>query len=348
MSSKKIRIGLIGAGNICQNAHIPAYLKQSDVELVAVCDLNEQRAKEVAAKYNIKHVARTIEDLVALDDVDAVSICVWNNAHARAALAAVKAGKHVLCEKPMATTVAEAQAMHDASKAGGKVFMLGFVNRFRSDSLLIKEMADAGKFGDIYFARAGWLRRRGTPLGWFTDVSKSGGGPVIDIGVHVIDLTWHFMGKPEPVSVNATTHYPLGDYHTKGVGRWKALDTDNLVFNTEDSAAGSIRFANGASMNFEVSWAVNMKETGIYSYIFGKDAGASLDPLEVYGEEADYLVDLKPTIDRGDPFAREIRHFLDCIQEGKEPSITAKDGLNVQKMLNGIYDSAKAGKEIWL
>lgn len=348
MSSKKIRIGLIGAGNICQNAHIPAYLKQSDVELVAVCDLNEQRAKEVAAKYNIKHVARTIEDLVALDDVDAVSICVWNNAHARAALAAVKAGKHVLCEKPMATTVAEAQAMHDASKAGGKVFMLGFVNRFRSDSLLIKEMADAGKFGDIYFARAGWLRRRGTPLGWFTDVSKSGGGPVIDIGVHVIDLTWHFMGKPEPVSVNATTHYPLGDYHTKGVGRWKALDTDNLVFNTEDSAAGSIRFANGASMNFEVSWAVNMKETGIYSYIFGKYAGASLDPLEVYGEEADYLVDLKPTIDRGDPFAREIRHFLDCIQESKEPSITAKDGLNVQKMLNGIYDSAKAGKEIWL
>lgn len=348
MSSKKIRIGLIGAGNICQNAHIPAYLKQSDVELVAVCDLNEERAKEVAAKYNIRHVARTIEDLVALDDVDAVSICVWNNAHARAALAAVKAGKHVLCEKPMATTVAEAQAMHDASKAGGKVFMLGFVNRFRSDSLLIKEMADAGKFGDIYFARAGWLRRRGTPLGWFTDVSKSGGGPVIDIGVHVIDLTWHFMGKPEPVSVNATTHYPLGDYQTKGVGRWKALDTDNLVFNTEDSAAGSIRFSNGASMNFEVSWAVNMKETGIYSYIFGKDAGASLDPLEVYGEEANYLVDLKPTIDRGDPFAREIRHFLDCIQEGKEPSITAKDGLNVQKMLNGIYDSAKAGKEIWL
>ena len=348
MSNGKIRIGLIGAGNICQNAHIPAYLKQSDVELVAVCDLNEERAKEVAAKYNIRHVTKTIEDLVALEDVDAVSICVWNNAHARAALAAVKAGKHVLCEKPMATTVAEAQAMHDASKAGGKVFMLGFVNRFRSDSLLIKEMADAGKFGDIYFARAGWLRRRGTPLGWFTDVSKSGGGPVIDIGVHVIDLTWHFMGKPEPVSVNATTHYPLGDYKTKGVGRWMALDTDNPIFNTEDSAAGTIRFANGASMNFEVSWAVNMKETGIYSYIFGKDAGASLDPLEIYGEEANYLVDLKPTVDRGDPFAREIRHFLDCIKEGKEPSITTKDGLHVQKMLNGIYDSARAGREIWL
>ncbi len=348
MSNKKIRIGLIGAGNICQNAHIPAYLKQEDVELVAVCDLNEARATEVATKYNIRHVAKSIEDLVALDDVDAVSICTWNNAHARAALAAVKAGKHVLCEKPMATTVAEAQAMYDASKNSGKVFMLGFVNRFRSDSLLIKEMADAGKFGDIYFARAGWLRRRGTPLGWFTDVSKSGGGPVIDIGVHVIDLTWHFMGKPEPVSVSATTHYPLGDYKTKGVGRWLAFDTDNLVFNTEDSAAGTIRFANGASMNFEVSWAVNMKETGIFSYVFGKDAGVSLDPLEVYGEDSNYLVDLKPTIAAGDPFAREIRHFLDCIRDGSEPSIPAKDGLNVQKMLNGIYDSAKAGREILL
>ena len=348
MEDGKIRIGLIGAGNIAQNAHIPAYLKQKDVELVAVCDLNENRAKEVAAKYQIKHVPKTIEDLVALDDVDAVSICTWNNAHARAALAAVKAGKHVLCEKPMAMTVAEAQAMRDAAKGTGKVFMLGFVNRFRDDSLLIKTMADAGKFGDIYFARAGWLRRRGTPLGWFTDVSKSGGGPVIDIGVHVIDLTWHFMGKPEPVSVSATTHYPLGDYKTKGIGRWEAFDTDNLIFNTEDSAAGTIRFANGASMNFEVSWAVNMKETGIYSYLFGKKAGASLDPLAFYGEEENYLVDSTPTIGRGDAFAREIRHFLDCIIEGKEPSITADDGVNVQKMLNGIYDSAKAGKEILL
>ncbi len=348
MSNRKIRIGLIGAGNICQNAHIPAYLKQDDIELVAVTDLKESRAQEVADKYAIKHVASSIEDLVSLDDVDAVSICTWNNAHARAALAAVKAGKHVLCEKPMATSVAEAQAMYDAARGSDKTFMLGFVNRFRSDSLVIKDMADAGKFGDIYFARAGWLRRRGTPLGWFTDVSKSGGGPVIDIGVHVIDLTWHFMGKPTPISVNATTHYPLGDYKTKGVGRWKALDTDNLVFNTEDSAAGTIRFDNGASMNFEVSWAVNMKDTGIYSYVFGKDAGASLDPLEIYGEEANYLVDMKPTTDKGDPFAREIRHFLDCVQTGATPSIPAIDGLSVQKMLNGIYDSAKAGKEVLL
>lgn len=346
MKDKKIRIGLIGAGNICQNAHIPAYLKQKDVELVAVCDLNLERAKEVSLKYGIPKVSETIEKLVSLEEVDAVSICTWNNAHAKAALAAIGAGKHVLCEKPMAMTVAEAEAMADAAKLGGKVFMMGFVNRFRSDAMVIKEMADARKFGDIYFARAGWLRRRGTPLGWFTDVSKSGGGPVIDIGVHVIDLTWHFMGKPRPIAVSATTHYPLGDYKTKGVGRWKALDTDDLVFNTEDSAAGTIRFENGASMNFEVSWAVNMKETGIYSYIFGKDAGASLDPLEIYGEEANYLVDAKPTTDRGDSFEREIRHFLDCIVSGQEPSVTAQDGVYVQKMLNGIYDSAKAGKEI--
>ena len=327
MTYEKVRIGLIGAGNIAQNAHIPAYLKRDDVELTAVCDLNENRARQVAEKYGIKHVAKTIDELVALPDVDAVSICTWNNAHAYAAIAAANAGKHVLCEKPMAMNPGEAQAMLEAARKSGVTFMIGFVNRFRADSKLIKDMVDAGKFGDIYYSKAGWLRRRGTPLGWFTDVAKAGGGPVIDIGVHVIDLTWYFMGKPKPISVSATIHKQIGDYKTKGVGRWVALDTDNLVFNTEDSAAGIIRFANGASMNFEVSWAINDKGTDIYSHIYGDKAGASLTPLAIYGEEENYLLDYTPTIKQEDQFYNEISHFIECVKTGKEPISPPEDGV---------------------
>jgi len=348
MKNGKVRIGLIGAGNIAQNAHIPAYLKQKDVELVGICDLNGTRAKEVADKYGFKYAVTDFNDLLACDDIDAVSVCTWNNAHAAASVAAAKAGKHILCEKPMAMNPGEGEAMLKAARENKVTFMMGFVNRFRADSKVIKTIAQSGRLGEIYYAKAGWLRRRGTPLGWFTDVSKSGGGPVIDIGVHVIDLTWYFMGKPKPISVSATTFSKIGDYQTKGVNRWTAFDTDNLAFNTEDSANGLIRFENGASMNFEISWAINGKETDTYSNIFGSKAGASLSPFMVYDEVENYLMDSAPTVEKEDSFANEIRHFIDCVKEQKEPIATAEDGLNVQKMLNGIYTSAAAGKEILL
>lgn len=348
MKDGKIRIGLIGAGNIAQNAHIPAYLKQKDVELVGVCDIKEERAKEVAQKHGMKYAVTDFNDLLALDEIDAVSICTWNNGHAAAAIAAAKAGKHILCEKPMSMNGQEAEAMLKASKENNVTFMMGFVNRFRGDSKVIKSLAEAGRFGDIYYSKAGWLRRRGTPLGWFTDLSKSGGGPVIDIGVHVIDLTWYFMGKPKPISISAAAYNKIGDYKTKGVSRWTAFDTDDLKFETEDSANGLIRFENGATMNFEISWAINGKDTGVYSDIFGTKAGASLNPFTIYDEVENYLMDSSPVVKNEDSFANEIRHFLDCVKEGKTPISTAEDGVNIQKILNGIYESAKLGKEILL
>ncbi len=344
----KVRIGIIGAGNIAQNAHIPSYLKRKDVEIIAVCDINEARAKEVADKYDIKYVSTNFEDLVSIEEVDAVSICTGNNFHKPVAVAAAKAGKHILCEKPMAINIEEAESMLKAAKENNIIFMMGFVNRFRADSKVIKTFADAGKFGDIYSAKAVSLRRRGTPLGWFTNLSKSGGGPVIDIGVHAIDLTWYFMGKPKPTRVSAVTYNKIGDYETKGVSRWVAFDTEDLVFETEDSASGLIRFENGASMIFEVSWAINAKSEGMYAQIYGSKAGARINPLEIFGEEENYLVDSKPIVRDENIFDNEINHFIDCIQEGKQPIATAEDGYFVQKMLNGIYDSAKLGREVEL
>lgn len=344
----KIKIGIIGAGNIAQTAHMPAYLKQKDVEIVAICDINEKRAKEVAAKHDIKYALTDINDITAIDEIDAVSVCTWNNAHAKAVIAAANAGKHILCEKPMAMTVAETEAMAEAVRAKDIVFMMGFVNRFRSQVQVLKSLAESGRFGDIYYAKTGLLRRRGTPLGWFTDLAKSGGGPVIDIGVHAIDLTWYLMGKPQPISVSATVHHAIGDYKTKGVSRWCAFDTDDLVFNTEDSAAGLVRFANGASLTFDVSWAINGQSEDIFSRIYGTKAGASINPFVVYGEENNYLMDSSPVVEPGNMFDNEIRHFLDCIREQQEPIATLEDGMTIQKILNGIYESAKQNKEILL
>lgn len=173
--------------------------------------MKEERAKQVADKYNLKYATANINDLVARDDIDAISVCTWNNAHAEAVIAAAKAGKHILCEKPMAMNTDQAKAMMQAVRENNIIFMMGFVNRFRSESKVIREMYDAGKFGEVYYGKATMMRRRGTPLGWFTDLSKSGGGPVIDIGVHVIDLTWYLMGKPRPISVSAATYSKIGE-----------------------------------------------------------------------------------------------------------------------------------------
>lgn len=343
---KKVRVGIIGVGNIAQNAHIPAYLKQKDVELIACYDINTERAKEVAAKYNMT-AEESLEALVSRDDLDAISVCTWNNGHAKSAIAALKAGKHVLCEKPMAMNPAECEAMIAAQKESGKLLMMGFVYRFSPSAKAIKEMSDEGKFGKIYHARASILRRRGTPLGWFTDLSKSGGGPVIDIGVHVIDLTWYLMGKPKLVSVCAQVHNRIGDYKTKGVDRWEALDTDNLVFETEDSAAGIVKFENGVSMIVEVSWAINGEAEGVTSKIYGEKAGANFNPCKVFGEEAGYLSDINITTGREDNFYNEIRHFIDCVKGEKECIAKGEDGLVIQKILNGIYESSAAGKEIF-
>jgi len=345
----KIRIALIGAGNIAQNAHIPSYLKQKDMELVAVCDFNKARADEVKEKYGMKYACYDIEDIANMDEVDAVSVCTWNNAHAPAVIAAAKAGKHILCEKPMAMTVEECLEMEKAVKASGKVYLQGFVTRMDPECQAIKAAINDGAMGDIYYARCTSMRRRGTPVGWFHNRAKSGGGPVIDIGVHVLDMTWFLMGKPKPVSVSACAHYnKIGNFKTKGVDRWLAFDQNETVFDTEDSANGLIRFENGVSLNFDVSWAINGKPESHNAWIYGDKAGVSVHPAIMYGETGGYQSDTAIQAGRYTAFDMEIRHFLDCIKGEAEPLSPIEDGIAIQRILNGIYDSAEQGKEVIL
>ena len=344
---KKLRIAIAGAGNIAQSAHLPVFEKRDDVEVVAICDLNLERAQKAAEKFSIPKAYGSFEEMLEKETFDAVDICVWNRSHSVIAVAAAKAGKHILCEKPMALNVEHALEMKKASDEAGTVFMLAVMNRYKPEYALAREMVDSGKLGEVYYAKTAMIRRRGTPLGWFTDTTKAGGGPVIDIGIHCIDRTWFLMGCPKPVRISASTSNRIGDYQTKGVGRWVALDSDVTAFDTEDSAAGVIHFENGATMLFEVSWAINAPEQD-YTQICGTKAGLTMEPLTVYGEEMGYLTDNKITTMPKNPYAVEIDHFIDCVRTGKKNNSPLEHGLMMQKMLNGIYDSAKAGKEIEL
>ncbi|MEG0766565.1 MAG: Gfo/Idh/MocA family oxidoreductase, partial [Clostridia bacterium] len=215
------------------------------------------------------------------------------------------------------------------------------------DVQLLREMVDAGKLGDIYYAKTASIRRRGTPIGWFTDMSKAGGGPVIDIGVHCIDRAWFLMGCPKPTRVSAAVSHAIGNFETKGVSRWTALDSDVTAFDTEDSAAGVVHFENGACLLFEVSWALNTKPQD-YTQICGSKAGATLDPLTIYGEDMGYLTDNQPTFIPQGMFDVEIDHFLHCVRTGDTPTSPLAHAVTMQRILQGIYDSAAQGKEVIL
>lgn len=343
----KLRMGLIGAGNIAQSAHLPAYAKLDDVEVVAIADWNLERAKSAAARFGIPHAYASVEELLAAEDIDAVDICVWNRSHSDVAIAAAKAGKHVLCEKPLASSLDNAYALEKAVKEAGVTFMLAVPRRYQNDVQLLAGMVSRGELGEVYYGKTAMIRRRGTPVGWFTDTRKSGGGPALDIGVHCIDCCWYLMGRPKPVSVSACTHYHIGDYKTRGVSRWVALDSDVTAFDTEDSAAGVIRFDNNACMLFETSWAINAPNQE-YTQICGSKAGATLGPLTIYGEENEHLVDKRPTTIDVDRFEREIAHFAACVREKKTPLSSLEDAVTLQKMLEAIYLSARTGKEVQL
>ncbi|MBQ4289960.1 MAG: Gfo/Idh/MocA family oxidoreductase, partial [Clostridia bacterium] len=251
---RKLRVALVGCGSIGKNYHLRAYQSLTDIaEVVAICDINPERLKAASEEYNITHAYASIEELLANEkDLDYVDVCTWPSAHAPVAVAAAKAGLHVLCEKPLAATVEQGLEIEKAVKEAGVNFMLAVVTRYGGEQAKFVEMRDAGVFGDIYYAKVAYIRRRGTPGGWFTNKEFAGGGPVLDIGVHAIDRTWYLMGRPKPVTVSAETSYRIGDTAKAApakagdnglFGGWSAAGQPGGGINdVEDSAAAFIRF----------------------------------------------------------------------------------------------------------
>ncbi|MFD1177860.1 Gfo/Idh/MocA family protein [Paenibacillus puldeungensis] len=350
----KLKIGLIGAGSI-SDLHLKAYRDNPEVELYAVSDLNEARAKAKAEAYGIANTRAftNYQDLLALSELDAVSICTLNNTHAEVSIAALEAGKHVLIEKPLCQTVEEALRIEEAVRTSGRVLQVGFVRRHGSNTQILKKFIDAGDLGDIYYAKASCLRRFGNPGGWFADKKRSGGGPVIDLGVHIIDICWYLMGRPKVKSVSANTYHRLGNRsNVQHLSFYKTADYDASLNTVEDLANALIRFENGASLMLDVSFTLHAKSDELSVKLYGEKGGAELEPeLLLVSEKYDTILNMSPQIDSrsfdaGVAFSREINHFVDSILGRTEPLSPVEDGVEIMKILCAIYESGEQGREI--
>ena len=351
---KKWKIAVIGVGGISE-MHIASYLRNPDVELYAFCDINEKRLHEMGEKYGISRLSTDKDEMLrALPEIDAVSVCTWNSAHAPCAIAALNAGKHVLCEKPMATCAAEAQEMLDAAKKAGKLLMVGFVRRYERGSTLLRQLVSQDFFGELYYAKATYLRRNGNPGGWFGDKSRSAGGPLIDLGVHVIDLTRYLMGNPRPVSVYGATFQKL--FNRPNIITPKAYNSTsagpNDICDVEDLASAMIRFDNGAVLQVEASFSLNLKEDTGSVQLFGTKGGARLSPeLELYSEMNGVMTNVTPVCPPESfnlEFQEEINHFVHCFSTGEPCRSPAEDGVQIMRILDAVYESGRTGHEVIL
>lgn len=342
---KTINVGIIGTGAIAVDQHMPALAKQPDINILAVCDVNEEGAKRAAERFDVKNVFSDYKKMLEMDDIDAVHICTPNFLHAQPTVDALNAGKHVMVEKPLARNATEGKEMVEAAKKTGKKLMVAQCLRFGSGSQCLKRFIDAGDLGEIYYARVWALRRRGIPnWGVFTDKEKQGGGPLIDIGVHVLDLTLFLMGHPKPISVSGQAFTKIGN--TPGhVGFWGPWD--HKKYNVEDCAVGFVRLDNGASLVIESSFAANIAEDKFSSSLLGTKGGAETNPLRIFGEERGTLLDITPVgLPDDNMYELEIRGFYDAIQNDTEPPVTGEQALNVMKILDGLYRSSEEGREI--
>jgi predicted dehydrogenase len=344
---KKLGIGIIGSGGIAQGAHMPGYAAIPDLcEMVALADVNEDAAKAAAAKFGVKNVLTDYKKMLEMDEIDAVSVCTPNFMHFEPTMLAFKAGKHVLCEKPIAMNATEAEKMVEAGRKAKRKFQVGYNSRFAPSNQLLKKYIDAGELGEIYWARAQALRRRGIP-GWgvFIDKAKQGGGPLIDIGVHITDLTLWLMGHPKPVSASGITYAKLGRRGdlTAFMGQW-----DYTKFTVEDFAAALIRFDNGATISIESSFAANLPEDVYNSTLIGTEGGATTNPVTIIKDKYKSMQKFQPEFPGGDvnTHAAEVKHFCEAIINDTEPLVTGEQGLMVAKIMDAIYASSEAGKEV--
>lgn len=358
-NEKKIKIGIIGCGGIANGKHMPSLAKIPEVEMVAFCDIVKDKAEEAAKKYG-KEDAKIYEDYKELlkdESIDVIHVCTPNRSHSFITVDALEAGKHVMCEKPMAKTTEDARKMVDAAKRTGKKLTIGYQNRFRGDSRYLHQLCEKGELGEIYYAKAHAIRRRAVPTwGVFLNEFEQGGGPLIDIGTHALDLTLWMMNNYKPKYVVGNIYHKLSgtENAANAWGPW-----DPAKFTVEDSAFGFITMENGATIVLESSWALNSLEVGeAKTTLCGTEGGADMkDGLRLNGEKLSRLYETKVDFNAGgvdfyegnseDPAELEARQWIDCILYDKEPIVKPEQALIVTEILEAIYESANTGKPVY-
>ncbi len=347
-----IKVALIGAGNIA-NAHLESYCRAKGAEVYAICDINPVRLQETADRFGISRRYTDVDTMLReLPELDAADVCVWNCNHAECSIKALETGLHVLCEKPMAYTAEEAVLMKQTADRMGKLLMIGFVLRFSDEAAIAKDFIDHGYLGEIYYTQAQYVRRHGNPGGWFCNKALSGGGPVIDLGVHVIDLVRYLAGNPDPVSVYAVTCNKLGKRDSlKTAVEWSPKDASpSDPCDVEDFASALIRYSNGMVTHLETAYSLNGEDSA-KKVIYGTKAGIDLTSgIRLFTEYNDFLADVNVHTNNYkqsvNPFDAEIQHFVQCISQGLPCRAKAEDGIAVMKILDAIYESARTGHEV--
>ena len=355
---EKLRVGIIGCGGIANGKHMPALKVRPEVEMVAFCDIVRERAEKAACDYGVQgaKVYENYKELLEDKSIDVVHVCTPNRSHSFITVDALEAGKHVMCEKPMAINSEEAKKMLDAAKRTGKKLTIGYQSRQRPDSMFIKAEAEKGTFGDIYYAKATALRRRAVPnWGVFLNEYEQGGGPLIDIGTHALDLTLWIMNNYKPKYCLGTSYHKLNglapDAQGNAWGPWKPEE-----FTVEDSAFGMVVMENGATINLESSWALNMLDVReAVTTVCGTKAGADMiDGVRINGIIQGRPYVLKPDMRSGgaafyegvgneEPHVREAHTWINAILNDTDPVVLPEQAYCVTRILEGIYKSAQTG-----
>ncbi|MBT2216798.1 Gfo/Idh/MocA family oxidoreductase [Virgibacillus dakarensis] len=343
----KLKMGIIGAGGIAQNRHLPAYRSLGDmVEVVAVQDVNSARAKEAAEKFQVPLVFEDYHDL--LKEVDAVTICTPNKYHAEIAAAALEAGVHVLCEKPMAMTTEECRGMMEASEKSDKLLSIAYHYRHTDAAQVAKRAVLDGEVGDPLVVRVRAMRRRKVP-GWgvFTNKELQGGGSLIDYGCHLLDMALWLLGNPVPTEVLGSAYNRLSKTPNQP-NDWGIFDHE--TFDVDDHVSGYITFQNGVSLLLECSWAANIKEDTMHLSISGSDGGINVYPFELYRPKHGTFLTSEAKAEHNEQEAglRQAKNFVESCLGKAEQLVRPEQAMQVSQLIEAIYRSSETGKSIRL
>ena len=353
-----VRVGIIGCGGIANNKHMPALKRLKNVELVGFCDIIPGKAEKAAEKFGTVDAKcySDYKELLKDESIEVIHVCTPNRSHSFISIDAMEAGKHVMCEKPMAKTTEEARAMIEASKRTGKKLTIGYQNRYRQDSTYLKRACMNDELGEIYYAKAHAIRRRAVPTwGVFLNEEEQGGGPLIDIGTHALDLTLWMMNNYKPKMVVGSVYKKLGNQVETG-NAWG--DWNPAEYTVEDSAFGFITMQDGATIVLESSWALNSLEVDeAKTSLCGTKAGADMkDGIRINGVKYNKQYVEKPDLAAGGvaffdgeeekEHDTEARLWIDAVINDKEVVVKPEQALVVTQILEAIYESAKTGKPV--
>jgi predicted dehydrogenase len=351
LSLDTLKIGIVGGGRMA-DMHVRGYDKLTGARVAAICSRRESSVEKRKQDWHIEKGYTSYQELLKDPEIDAVDIVAPNNLHAPVSIAALDAGKHVFCEKPPALNAREAAEMMRCAQRNKRILMYGFMFRFSEKMRMVREFIQKGLVGEIYYIKAGVIRRHGNPGGWFTSREMAGGGALMDVGVHLIDLALFLVGDPEPASAFGRTFQGIGKRQNIKWRRpgWVSVMPEEYPSEVEDMAVAMINFVNGSCLSLETSFSSHIKDDMMYLEILGSKGGITAEPkLEIHKEEADCLVDVIPRVDCEDfnhqeSVDREISHFVDCILEHIECESPSENGVKVMRIVDGIYSSAKTGK----